>query len=268
MQTAIYDKIGSTYDQTRRADPQIVSRLLDYLQPRKEGFYLDIGCGSGNYTNAIFEKGFEICGLDISTEMLKKAKQKNPHIKWIQSDACTLPFRDAIFNGAICVLATHHIRDIEAAFCEIFRVLKEGFFVVFTAFPDQMEKYWLKAYFPDAMRRASEAMATQEEMFQALRQAGFENIRKEVFYVNNELQDWFLHAGKYRPQLYLDPMVRAGISTFSLAENQEEIQRGCARLEADIASQKIESLIQSYESPLGDYAFVIGEKRFNATDSF
>lgn len=31
--TAIYNKIGKTYDFTRRADPEILSRLIQHLSP-------------------------------------------------------------------------------------------------------------------------------------------------------------------------------------------------------------------------------------------
>ena len=50
---ALYDKIGIGYDTTRRADPFILSRLLHYLAPVKGRLYLDVGCGTGNYTAAI-----------------------------------------------------------------------------------------------------------------------------------------------------------------------------------------------------------------------
>ncbi len=38
---AVYDQIGKTYDSTRRADPKIVSRLIDLLSPTKNASYLD-----------------------------------------------------------------------------------------------------------------------------------------------------------------------------------------------------------------------------------
>ena len=33
---AVYDRIGKTYDQTRKADPEIVKRILNHLSPTKE----------------------------------------------------------------------------------------------------------------------------------------------------------------------------------------------------------------------------------------
>jgi ubiquinone/menaquinone biosynthesis C-methylase UbiE len=260
MQTALYDTIGKTYDHTRKADAHIVDLILQYLSPDKHGLYLDVGCGSGNYTHALAERELNICGVDISQEMLAKARRKNPNLSWTLGDAKQLPFIDRFFDGAVCILATHHIQDIEKAFQEIFRVMKAGNFVIFTAFPEQMENYWLKEYFPLMMKKANQKMADLKRFSTALLDAGFQNIQVEKFSISNELQDWFLHAGKYRPEIYLDASVRAGISTFAIEENREEVVDGCEHMRQDIESGQIKQVIQSYESELGDYAFVTCSK--------
>lgn len=257
---AVYDKIGLTYDSTRRADPQILSLLIEYLSPIKNGSYLDVGCGSGNYTQAFFKQGFKITGIDISEEMLRKARIKNHHIDWICGDARRMPFQPGTFDGAMCILATHHIKDIDAAFREIFRILTKGHFVIFTAFPEQMKTYWLHHYFPQMLQKAQKAMVSSEIMAHALSLAGFRDIRIEKFFVTNKLNDWFLQAGKYRPEIYLNPQVRAGISTFALEENLEEVELGCQKLQNDICSGEINKVIASYESNLGDYAFMVCSK--------
>lgn len=260
MTTAVYDKIGKTYDHTRKADPEIVRKILNHLSPCFSGSYLDVGCGSGNYTEAISRNGFTICGIDISEEMLEKARNKHFGIEWIKGDARSLPFQNEIFNGATCILATHHIKDIESAFREVFRVINKGNFVIFTSFPQQIEKFWLNEYFPNLMKNASIVMHQPEEIFTALKVVGFKNIKTDKFFVSNDLQDWFLHAGKYRPHIYLDPMVRSGISTFALETDQEEIMQGIESLKQDISSGKIDQIIQSYENDLADYTFVISQK--------
>lgn len=260
MTTAVYDEIGKTYDNTRKADPEIVRRILDHLSPSFSGRYLDIGCGSGNYTQAVFSNGFNICGIDISDEMLEKARKKHSEIEWIKGDAKSLPFQSIVFNGAISILATHHIKDIETAFRETFRVIDKGNFVIFTSFPEQIERFWLNEYFPNLMKKASTVMHRPEEIFTALKAAGFKNIKTDKFFVSNDLQDWFLHAGKYRPHIYLDPMVRSGISTFALEINQDEVLKGCDMLKHHISSGKIDNIIHSYENDLGDYTFIVSQK--------
>jgi ubiquinone/menaquinone biosynthesis C-methylase UbiE len=54
---AIYEQIGKGYDLTRRADPYIVSRLRHHLGVGAHLSYLDVACGTGNYTSALALSG-------------------------------------------------------------------------------------------------------------------------------------------------------------------------------------------------------------------
>ncbi len=75
-----YDKIGIDYNQTRKADRYLTERLFHNLNPMIGGLYLDIGCGTGNYTIELQKKGLKFIGIDPSNEMLTKAKKKNKEI--------------------------------------------------------------------------------------------------------------------------------------------------------------------------------------------
>ena len=48
----IYNRIGAGYDATRRADPYIAGKLDSYLSTKDGLSYLDVACGTGNYTVA------------------------------------------------------------------------------------------------------------------------------------------------------------------------------------------------------------------------
>ena len=56
---AKYDKIGINYNLTRKADNYLTERLYALLNPDKSGIYLDIGCGTGNYTIEFQKKGLD-----------------------------------------------------------------------------------------------------------------------------------------------------------------------------------------------------------------
>ena len=255
----IYNTIGRTYDTTRRADPDIVQTLLRLLQPKAGGQYIDVACGSGNYTDALSRAGLVIEGVDISEAMLAKARLKNPAIAWHQGDAQGLPFKDRVFDGVVCTLATHHMEQFEQVFNEMYRVMKPGRSVILTSTPEQMQHYWLCHYFPMMMEDAWRRMSSLHRIEQAYRDAGFVTVRHEPFFVTKTCSDWFLYAGKYRPEMYLDPAVRAGISSFHMSASKQEITTGLARLEVDIASGAIAEVIQRYENEGGDYMFVVGE---------
>lgn len=256
----LYDRIGKSYDATRKADPRITERLLSLLSPAGNGKYLDVACGTGNYTVSLHKLGISIRGIDQSERMISDAKTKAPGINWALGDAEALPFPDGSFDGVICTLATHHFQDMQGAFAEAFRVMRRGRFVIFTAYPEQMSGYWLNEYFPIAMERATRQMLSKSALFEYLEIAGFGEIFEETFEIPRDLEDLFLHSGKYRPEIYLLPQVRAGISTFAKLASEAEVFVGCQRLEQDIHSGRINRVMSDYSSPAGDYVFVVGEK--------
>src|SRR5262245_34389856 len=120
---ALYDRIGEGYDATRRADPHIAGRLAAHLGVSPEGRYLDVACGTGNYTAALASLGGCWHGVDASRAMIAAAERKAPSIAWRLADVEALPFDRGAFDGATCTLAVHHFASIPTAFGEIRRVL-------------------------------------------------------------------------------------------------------------------------------------------------
>lgn len=77
MSLAVYDKIGKTYDQTRKADSEITAKIISFLSPKENGCYLDVGCGSGNYTEMLFLKeDLTSVELIFLKKCLKKRREK------------------------------------------------------------------------------------------------------------------------------------------------------------------------------------------------
>jgi ubiquinone/menaquinone biosynthesis C-methylase UbiE len=256
----LYDRIGTRYDATRRADPYLVERLLYYLDPAPNGEYLDMACGTGNYTVAVAQAGQRVHGIDQSQRMIAAACEKSGAIIWHIGNVEALPFHNGVFSGVMCTLAIHHFQALQPAFQEAFRVLSPGRFVLFTSTAEQMRGYWLNAYFPTAMARSIAQMPSLQAIVQALRRSGFTTMYTEPYEVQNDLQDFFLYSGKHRPEMYLDSRVRAGISTFAALAEASEVEEGCRRLAQDIESGRIADVIGVYKHAQGDYLFVVGEK--------
>ena len=75
---------------------------------------LDLGCGMGHYSKNIYNKGFEIVGIDFSKQMLKIAKQNEPSIKFIEADICKLPQNlDKDFDGVLIAYVVQHLSKEE-----------------------------------------------------------------------------------------------------------------------------------------------------------
>lgn len=256
MSNAIYNTIGKGYNNTRRADPYIAGRMLALLQPSPNGQYLDVGCGTANYTHYMAQSGLIFYGIDPSDTMLEIARNKEIGGTFIKASADSIPFEDAFFDGATAMLTLHHWPEKLKGIQEVYRVLKPGCKIVFFSFTEaQMEGYWLAHYFPEMVRRSGELIPTETEMIDLLNEAGFSSVQTEKYFVQPDLQDHFLYAHKYRPEQYLDEDVRKGTSGFVLCCTPQEIERGIKALKNDIQSGHIQYIISKYENANGDYLF-------------
>lgn len=257
----IYDSIGKNYNSTRQADPFIVSRLLHFLNPLKDDYYFDIGCGTGNYTIALAEAGLLLSGMEPSLEMLKVARSRYAEIWWTLGFAEEIPIDDESFSGAIATLTIHHWSDLSEGFKEVSRVLKPGGkFVLFTATPLQMGGYWLNYYFPEMLRESIVKMPSLELITDALSNAGFSIPDTEKYFIQDNLQDKFLYSGKNNPGIYLDDTIRKGISSFAALANEAEINKGLEKLGGDLETGEFKAIKDKYDNANGDYLFVVAKK--------
>jgi ubiquinone/menaquinone biosynthesis C-methylase UbiE len=256
-----YDIIGTGYNSTRQADPYLTERILYHLHPKMDRIYLDIGCGTGNYTIALADKGFKFVGVEPSEQMLNEAKSRNQEISWIKGTAERLPAGDGLFDGIVGTLTIHHWTDLKKAFGEINRVLSDnGRFVLFTSTPEQMKGYWLNHYFPEMLRSSIVQMPSLTDIEEAIRPTELEIKNIEKYFIKDDLQDKFLYAGKNNPDCYFDEKIRLGISSFSSLANIEEVKHGLSKLKNDMDSKAFDKVQTQYANELGDYLFITMRK--------
>ncbi|HZY39731.1 MAG TPA: class I SAM-dependent methyltransferase [Mucilaginibacter sp.] len=257
----LYDHIGAGYNSTRQADPYLTAKLYRLLSARTDGAYIDIGCGTGNYTIALAEKGLNFFGIEPSEKMLAAAINRDSKVKWLKGEAENLPVEDDCFDGGIATLTIHHWTDLHKAFVEIYRVLKRNaLLVIFTATSEQMHGYWLNHYFPKMLEESVLQMPSFETVSNATAAAGFKIVGTEKYFIQDDLRDHFLYVGKNRPELYLDEKIRAGISSFSVLANAVEVQNGLQQLRLDLDNGRCDEIKAGYENDLGDYLFIILQK--------
>jgi len=92
------------------------------------GEVLDLGCGPGHVGRYLHERGVAVCGLDLSEEMVRIARELNPAIEFQQGDMRDLPFPDERFAGVVAFYSIIHLDPAEMApvFTELLRVLLPG----------------------------------------------------------------------------------------------------------------------------------------------
>jgi len=88
------------------------------------GLLLDIGCASGHLTKLASQNTIFAVGMDIDVDTLKKA-EKIDKIGYVMADAHRMPYREAIFDCAICFDVIEHMQNEEVFLQEVRRILKK-----------------------------------------------------------------------------------------------------------------------------------------------
>ena len=122
-----YDKRPLNYLEFYLANKAVIR----VLNPRQNSSVLDIGFGTGILLKLLsrLNKNLKLSGIDISEEMLKKAKEKfadSPNVELGLGSARKLPFKDNAFEYVTCVHSFHHHPDSEQSLKEMKRVTKPG----------------------------------------------------------------------------------------------------------------------------------------------
>jgi SAM-dependent methyltransferase len=147
----------------------------------------------------------------------------------IDAVAESLPFPDGSFDAAMAVLSDHHWDDHDCGLAELRRVTR-GRIVLFTFDTRaQLDSWVVRDYFPGFTRHCP----LDYSLERTLARLGGGHI--EPVPIPHDCRDGFFHAYWRRPEAYLDPVVRAGISVFALLE-LDEVEDGVARLAADLES--------------------------------
>jgi len=104
--------------------------FCEILKP--EVSILDIGCGPGNVVRQLVESGkeFEILGIDLSTEMINRARANviSPRIKFIVGDVRELGLERNRFDAVIASFCLPHLtnEETEKLIEDISKVLRKG----------------------------------------------------------------------------------------------------------------------------------------------
>ncbi len=122
-----YERIARKYHSIHK-NPQEIAWLLDrFLKMVKGKKVLDIGCGNGRDTKYMSEKGFDVTGIDLSSNMLKIAEKFAPKAKFYRMDMRKIGFKDKSFDGLWALSSFMHIPKSQAyqTLEEFRRVLKD-----------------------------------------------------------------------------------------------------------------------------------------------
>ena len=126
---------GNTYNKYETKNPiykllvnhflQTLDKAVLSLPPCKT--LLEVGCGEGYLLNRLngLRKFEKVLGTDLSDEVVCLAKQKYPHINFLEVDICSMNFKENEFDIVIACEVLEHLKDYEGALLEIKRVARK-----------------------------------------------------------------------------------------------------------------------------------------------
>jgi len=215
---AAYDTIGRQYRGNRNSDPRIAAALNRNIGRAHR--IVNIGAGTGSYEPT--ER--DVVAVEPSVVMIAQRRKDASPV--IQARAEQLPFRDGSFNLAMAILTIHHWSDQAKGLEEAVRVANgRVMLLTWIGFP---QGFWLTDYFPEIEEKDTRMFPSIDKISGYL---GPVNV--EVLSIPHDCTDGFLCAYWRRPEAYLDPGVRGGISTFSRIT---QLQYPLEKLAADLKS--------------------------------
>ena len=243
----IYDQIGRGYAQRRQPDPRIAARIAQAVGGASR--VVNVGAGTGSYEPT----GRRVVAVEPSPVMIAQRPAGAAPVAKAVAEA--LPFPDDAFDAAVAVLTVHHWTDPARGLAELQRVAQRQ--VVFTWDPDFLARFWFtRDYLPEA-EALDKGFADFDTTVAVLSPA-----RVEAVPVPNDCRDGFYASYWRRPEAYLDLLVRAAISGFSILD-ADITSRALSRLAADLESgewrRRNAALLDLDDLDLG-YRLVVAER--------
>ena len=114
-------------DADREYEDQADRMAIRKLLPKRMEKFADIGGGYGRLANEYLKRARKVFLFDYSKSELEQAKEiYGDKIETKAGDIYKLPFKDGELDGLMMVRVTHHLKDLDKAIAELYRVLKPG----------------------------------------------------------------------------------------------------------------------------------------------
>jgi SAM-dependent methyltransferase len=106
----------------------IGEKFLAWLAPPADRGWLDVGCGTGAFSELILRRCAprSVAGIDPSPAQVDYARKLLPAATFQVGDSMALPFGENEFDVVASALVIHFIPDRAMAFSEMRRVLRPG----------------------------------------------------------------------------------------------------------------------------------------------
>ncbi len=234
---ASYDRIGVNYADLRKPDSRIEVAIGGALG--SAGSVLNVGAGAGSYEPA----DRQVTAVELSVEMIRQRGASAAPV--VQGRAEDLPFGEESFDASMAILTVHHWADKEKGLKEMRRVTR-GRVVVLT-FDASHRGFWLADYIPELVALDEAQMPGMTDY-----EAWLGPVEISAVPIPHDCTDGFLCAYWRRPAAYLDPRIRAAMSSFwALGDISEGLRRLAGDLDSGAWAQRYSELLDLDECDFG-----------------
>ncbi len=180
-----FSKAAQTYDKCASFQRKVGEKLFK-ITPIKAGMtVLDLGCGTGFFSEKLYEKNVDLFCVDLSPSMLAQTQsrmQKLEHrhtgsLHYLIGDAEHLPIANDSVDLIFSSLVLQWCQNLSDPLKEIKRVLKPSGVLVFTTLLDgslfELKKSWRKV---DKCHHVNRFISLQQ-MEIAIHQAGYKDYQ-------------------------------------------------------------------------------------------
>ena len=182
-----YDQtdIAASYDKARALVPETArlwrELLLPYIDRQTMSLLIDLGCGTGRFTDLLAFFGVRVIGIDPSIKMIEQARRKpaKGDVTFRQGSAEALPLTDGFADLVFMSMIYHHLTDPSAVARECHRVLCSGGFACIrngireTDFPHRQ-------FFPSLEAMVAAELPSQNDVMRVFLAAGFNEVTHRV----------------------------------------------------------------------------------------
>ena len=177
---------GWTSDAGTRRAARRARFLISHGEIKPGKKILEVGCGTGIFTEKLAQTGAEVLAIDLSPDLLMKARNRvlKNNVNLIEADLEKLPFDKNSFDSVVGVSILHHV-DLGKALREIYRVLKVGGKIVFSE-PNMLNPQIMIMFSHPRLRKLIGATETETPFFRwslnrSLKEVGFSYVNIKPF---------------------------------------------------------------------------------------
>jgi len=231
-----FRQLAPVYDKYRKPD-ELILRLLSEEIQKLAGTVgnlsmLDVGCGTGGYSIPLAKQfAIKLTGIDVSKEMLERARSKHSNGNWILGDIESIDFEENSFDVVLMSYVLHHMRDYKRTLKPVYKILKSasGLLFIVTDDHDQFYSSFYHKYVPKIMEIDLNRFPKVNELCNYLRSINFKvrvkKVRHKQYISCEEDIEKLIEQGKARYfstlTLLTDKELDEGLKRMKRALNRE-----------------------------------------------